>query len=71
MKSSEDGLNAESVTAVYTAQCGSDNHLRQLNVVLFDQVAEIDEVVVVMTTPATSKQFVINRRCDKAVFRID
>lgn len=63
--------NAEAITAVYTSQCGNDNRLRQLDVVLLDRVAEIDEVVVVMTTPATSKRFVINRRCEQAIFRID
>ena len=63
--------NEEAVTAVYTSQCGSDNQLRQVDVVLLDQVVEIDEIVVVITTPATSKRFVINRQCDKAVFRID
>lgn len=64
-------LGADAVIARYESRCGSDNKLGQIDVALFDTVPELDEIDVLVTTPATGKRFVINRQCQKAIFRVD
>ena len=49
----------------------SDGRLRQIDVLAFDLMPDLDELEVTMTTPATRKHFVISRRCPNPVFRID
>lgn len=63
-------VTADSLTANYAAGCGTDNKLGQVNVALFDQLTDLDEVVVSVTTPATAKHFGISRQCDKPIFRL-
>lgn len=63
-------VTANSLAANYAASCGADNQLGKINVALFDQWADLDEVVVSVVTPATSKHFGISRQCDKPIFRL-
>lgn len=60
----EDGLEAS-----YESECGSDNRVAQVNVQLFESIANLDEVEVTVTTTAAQKHFVISRQCDAAIFR--
>lgn len=55
----------------YTANCGADNKLSQVDVLLFDSLPELNEVEVSVVTPATQKNFVINRQCESAIFRVE
>jgi len=61
-----EGLNVN-----FAASCGLDNKIGQIDVVLFDHLEAIKEVVVSVTTPATSKRFGISRQCDGPIFRLD
>jgi hypothetical protein len=56
--------------ANYSASCGPGNQLGKINVALFDQLPDLDEVVVSVTTAATAKHFGISRQCDKPIFRL-
>lgn len=56
--------------ASYQSDCGSDNRVEQINVGLFDNLASLEEVEVVITTPAAQKHFAISRQCDAAIFRL-
>lgn len=58
-----------SMTAQYESNCGDDNKVGQLNIMLFDEVPELAELEVHITTPAVGKHFVINRQCSAAIFR--
>jgi hypothetical protein len=53
-----------------TARCGAGNKLEQVDVLLFKQLPQLEEVVVSVTTPATAKYFAVNRKCDRPVFRL-
>jgi hypothetical protein len=55
----------------YTTSCGEDNKLSQVDVLLFDSLPKLSEVEVSVVTPATQKQFVINRQCESAIFRVE
>ncbi len=60
-----------SVTASYESNCGADNKIGQIDVLLFETLAALDEVEVTVTTPVTQKHFAINRQCDSAIFRLE
>jgi len=62
---------AEGLEANFEASCGLDNKIGQIDVVLFDHLEALEEVVVSVTTPATSKRFGISRQCDGPIFRLD
>ena len=62
---------ANSVVASYESNCGADNKIGQIDILLFDTLAALDEVEVTVTTPVTQKNFVINRQCDSAIFRFE
>lgn len=59
------------LVASYGAQCGANNKLGAIDVALFDQLDDLGEVVVSVTTPATRKHFGISRQCDKPMFRLE
>lgn len=63
--------SAGMVGASYSSECGADNKLGQVNVLLFDAFPEVDEVVVHVTTPVTEKHFAIHRQCTSAIFRLE
>ncbi len=60
-----------SVVASYESSCGADNKIGQLDILLFETLAALDEVEVTVTTPVTQKHFAINRQCDSAIFRLE
>ena len=60
-----------SVTAIYESNCGADNKIGQIDILLFETLTALDEVEVTVTTPVTQKRFVINRQCDSAIFRFE
>lgn len=55
----------------YISSCGADNKLDQVDVLLFGSLPKLDEIEVSVVTPATQKQFVINRQCESAIFRVE
>ena len=57
--------------ATYESNCGTDNKIGQLDVVLFDTLTSIEELEVNVITPVTQKHFAISRQCDSAIFRLD
>ena len=59
------------VTASYESNCGADNKIGQIDILLFETLPALDEVDVTVTTPVTQKRFVINRQCDSAIFRFE
>ena len=60
----------DALVATYAADCGADNKLGQIDVLLFDELPELHEVDVLVVTPATQKHFAINRQCGSAIFRL-
>lgn len=62
--------NDNALDVTYESQCGIDNRLGQVDVLLFDSMAALDEITVSIITPATSKHFAISRQCDAAIFRL-
>ena len=54
----------------YTSNCGTDNKLSQVDILLFDSLPNLNEVEVSVVTSATQKQFTINRQCESAIFRV-
>ena len=64
-------IEDQMIVAKHSSNCGNGSKLDQMNVVLFDRIAELDEVEVIVVTPATSKRFAISRQCDAAIYRLD
>lgn len=58
------------IVALYSSDCGVGNKLGQIDVLLFDLLPELNEVDVLVVTPATQKHFAINRQCERAIFRL-
>lgn len=56
--------------ASYRSDCGIDNRVEQIDVLLFAAVAALEEVEVTISTPAAEKHFAISRQCDAAIFRL-
>jgi hypothetical protein len=54
-----------------TLQFEDDDRLRQIDVSIFDQFPDLDEVEVSMSTHVTQKRFAISRQCDRPIFRLD
>ncbi len=61
----------KTVTAIYESNCGADNKIGQIDILLFETLSTLDEVDVTVTTPVTQKHFAINRQCDSAIFRLE
>jgi len=61
----------EGLEANFEAKCGPGNKIGQIDVALFDHMSALEEIVVSVTTPATSKRFGISRQCDGPIFRLD
>lgn len=64
---SSDGM----IVAAYASECGAENKLGQIDVLLFDSLPDLNEVEVTVVTPATQKHFAINRQCESAIFRLE
>lgn len=54
----------------YRLRCTGEAPLAALSVPLFDQLPELEELEVTMTTPAVTKHFLVHRRCERALFNI-
>jgi hypothetical protein len=59
------------VIASFESQCSTERRLKEVEVSIFDFADELDEIVVTVTTPATSKRFAISRQCSSAMFRLE
>lgn len=64
---SSDGV----IVAAYASECGAENKIGQIDVLLFDSLPDLNEVEVSVVTPATQKHFAINRQCESAIFRLE
>jgi hypothetical protein len=65
------GSSEGMIVGGYTSSCGAENRLRQVDVLLFESLPNLEEVVVSVVTSATQKTFAINRQCESAIFRIE
>lgn len=57
--------------ATYSQDCGLDNKLKKVSVLVLDNFTTIDEVEVDISTPSSSKHFVLNRQCDSPIFNVN
>ena len=69
--SSTVSIQGRTINASFESRCGDGNKIGQVDVLLFDSLPELEEVEVLITTPATSKRFAISRQCSTAIFRLD
>ncbi len=58
------------LSARYELDCGAGTKVGQLDILLFESVAALDEVEAFVKTPAASKQFAISRQCESAISRL-
>jgi len=66
------GIRSSTVADDFVALQFEDNdRLRQIDISLFDQYPDLDEVEVSMSTHVTQKRFAISRQCEKPIFRLD
>lgn len=49
--------------------CDADNTLEKAEVLLFEHYQDIQELEVHVNTPAVAKHFVLNRKCDRPIFK--
>jgi len=56
--------------ARYSLDCGLDNKLNKVSVLVLDNFTTIDEVEVAISTPSSSKHFVLSRQCDSPIFNL-
>ena len=64
------GQDGTSLVVNYTSQCGSGDQVKQVDILLFDAIPELDEVETRVITTATQKHFAISRQCSSAIFRL-
>ncbi len=57
--------------ATFASDCGADNDLGQIDVLLFEALPALDEMLVDIKTPVTAKRFAISRQCANPIFRIE
>jgi len=57
--------------ASYSLNCGLDNKLKKVSVLVLDNLKTVEEVEVAISTPSSSKHFVLNRQCDSPIFNIN
>lgn len=60
----------DTLSGQYRLQCEGDGPADGLIVSLFQHLDQLREVEVTMTTPAVSKHFLVNRRCERALFNV-
>lgn len=56
--------------ARYSLNCGLENKLQKVSVLVLDNFQAIDEVEVSIVTPSSSKHFVLSRQCDNPIFNL-
>ena len=69
--SSTVSIQGRTINASFESRCGDGNKIGQVDVLIFNSLPELEEVEVLITTPATSKHFAISRQCSAAIFRLD
>lgn len=52
----------------YKYECGANNKLENVSIEVLNNFPEIQEVEAHIKTPATNKNFILNRRCDRPIF---
>ncbi|MEP1446059.1 MAG: hypothetical protein ABJK37_08120 [Paraglaciecola sp.] len=52
----------------YKFECGANNKLQHVSIEVLNNFPEIQEVEAHIKTPATNKNFILNRRCDRPIF---
>ena len=57
--------------ASYSLNCGLDNKVSKVLVPILENFKTIDEVEVEITTPSSSKHFVLSRQCDSPIFNVN
>ena len=57
--------------ASYSLNCGLDNKLNKVSILVLDNFEKIDEVEASISTPSSSKHFVLNRQCDSPIFNLN
>ncbi len=60
----------QGATLRFHARCGPETVVDELRVSVFDTLSELDELVVTVNTPATTKTFAVLRACPSPVFRL-
>ena len=63
--------NSTATDEILTLQIEGDDRLRQIDVSIFEQFPDLDEIEVSMSTPVTQKRFAISRQCERPIFRLD
>ncbi|MBL4630133.1 MAG: hypothetical protein JKY14_02905 [Paraglaciecola sp.] len=56
--------------ASYTLDCGVENKLNKVTVLVLDNFKTIEEIEVAISTPSSSKHFVLSRQCDSPIFNL-
>lgn len=64
----KEGMNYQ---ARYSLNCGLENKLQKVSVPVLEKIKVIDEVEVFISTPSSSKHFVLSRQCDSPIFNIN
>ena len=64
------GGNPDSPLLTFESQCTADAKINQVDITLFDNMPQLDEIEATIVTPATRKHFAISRQCDGAIFRL-
>jgi len=57
--------------ATYSLNCGLENKLNKVSVLVLEKFTTIDEVEVDISTPSSSKHFVLSRQCDSPIFNVN
>lgn len=60
----------DGASLAFDMNCADADVIKTLNVTAFDSLPGLEEMVVVVTTPATSKTFAILRACPGPLFRL-
>lgn len=63
--------DGDRLVAHYTFDCGAGNRLENADIRLLEKLPALDELAVKIDTPAVSKQFLVSRQCDKAIYTIE
>ena len=63
--------NTSATDDILALQIEDDDRLRQIDVSIFEQFPDLDEIEVSMSTHVTQKRFAISRQCERPIFRLD
>lgn len=65
-------INEQTTTwqAEFKIDCGVNNRIKAVDVVILNRFPKVSEVEAKIQTPATNKHFVLSRQCDKPIFAL-